>query len=152
MSSVKLSMNPSSHLMISLPDVHFTWLHIPLMGIDGKQIMLGASKAACLTDGWRLSVNTCGSVLSRPALCCTRLGERGRKGGPPRGQRPARVRVRSISPPCSAARFCRHKLKERLSERDRKEGDGGNDERRKEKKTINRRRGGLAAAIGYGFS
>lgn len=44
MSSVKLSMNLSFHLMISLPDVHFTWLHIPLMGINEKQIMLGAGK------------------------------------------------------------------------------------------------------------
>lgn len=43
MSSVMLSMNPSSHLMIGLPDMHFTWLYIPLMGINGKQITLEAS-------------------------------------------------------------------------------------------------------------
>ena len=30
--------------MITLPDMHFTWLHVSLMTIDGKQIMLEPCK------------------------------------------------------------------------------------------------------------
>lgn len=73
MSSVKLSMNPSFHLMISLPDVHFTCLHIPLMGINEKQIMAGAGKlhvwrGGCgWMDGSRRSIQS-GSLLSQVAL------------------------------------------------------------------------------------
>lgn len=70
MSSVKLSMNLSFHLMISLPDVHFTLLHIPLMGINRKQIMLGASELhVCQSDvdGGYLSI--CTAMFQVACIC-----------------------------------------------------------------------------------
>ena len=41
-----------------------------------------------------------------------------------------------IPPLCSPARLCLHKLRKRLSERDRKNGEGGNDEGRKRERQL----------------